>query len=101
MDKIKLKYINICPPKKVRIKSERLCLDYTFDSLSSQQCISVADTIKLSQSVYIDKVMIYLDDDNGAYYEDELADNERVYLRGWYDADMFEDGMPDYPDCPD
>ncbi len=98
MDKIKIYYISICPPEKVRIKSECLCLDYTFDARSSQQCVSVGDMIKLSGEPYIDLVMIYLDDDNGAYYIDEMTDEKKIFLHGWYNADFFEDGMPNYPE---
>lgn len=99
MSKILLKYISVCPPKKVRIKSERLCLDYTFEPMSSQRCISIGDMLRLAQEQVIDLVMLYFDSDNGAYYVDELADGKRIYLNGWYNAELFEDGMPDYPDA--
>lgn len=80
------------PPQMVRIKSEALCLDHTFSPLSSCRCLGIGDCIKLANSPFIDSVQMLLAEENNAYYPEPITDIGKVYLLGWVDAGLYEDG---------
>lgn len=86
MEKIHIFY-NYCElPKLVRIQSEALCLDHTFDPASSEKPIGIEECLKLASSPYIDSVKMLLTEANDAYYIEPLANDEKVHLFGWEDA---------------
>lgn len=79
-----LYYYYIEPIRKVRIKSEKLCLDITLDLLASDTPLTWNDCLTLINTGIFTSFKVYLTEDNNAYYIDSIT-NEKVSLIGWCD----------------
>lgn len=72
------------PIRKIRIKSEKLCMDYSSDLLASEDVLTWKDCLKLIKTNLFSSFKVFLNEDNNAYYIDQLT-NEKVSLIGWVD----------------
>ena len=73
----------------VRVKSESLCLDYTFVPGASVNPLSLQDLCKLSNEKYIDSVRVFIPKTAEAYYID-CINNEKVSVYGWVELNEFK-----------
>ena len=94
MNNVKTKLYYMYPecPHMVRIKSEALCLDHIFDPWSSNAPLTIGAVIELASQPYIDQVMMYLTEDNGAFIllsEDGSDNLKKSLVLGWVDASLF------------
>lgn len=86
-------------PLKIRIVSERLCLDHTFDPHATNSCIGYEDVIALQKSGLIDKLFIYLDTCSAYYIVDVSGKKTAVFCgAGWINARDFEICPAQYSD---
>lgn len=76
-----------------RIKSESLCLDYTFVPEASVNPLSLQDLCELSNEKYIDSMRVFIPKKAEAYYIDYISD-EKVSVYGWVDLNEFEVAEP-------
>lgn len=90
---MKLYYLYINVPSKVHIVSKKLMLDYIlFPEGTGDVPLGLDDLFKLLNSEYIDRIDVFLTEDNMAYIRDENNANEKVPIKGWVDLSRFSDG---------
>lgn len=101
---IKLNYLYIELPKKVRLISEAMGMNHYIEPetafgfydpyedapLAYTMGIGIDELFKLSETELFDHIFVYLDKDNIAFYYDER--NERHNIEGWVDLIQFEKG---------
>lgn len=100
----KLNYLYVELPKKIRLISKCMGMNYYFEPLTTfyyydpneeaELCytegIGMDDLFKLSETGLFDHIFVYLDKDNFAYYYD---DNQIKHdITGWIDLMQFEKG---------
>lgn len=101
---IKLNYLYIELPKKVRLISKSMGLNYCFkpeDSFTywdpneeANMCysngISINDLFKLASTGLFEHIYVLLSEINNAYYYDQ--NHNKISLTGWIDLLQFEIG---------
>lgn len=101
---IKLNYLYIELPKKVRLVSNAMGLNYCFkpDDTSSywdphqevtlcySKGTSIGDLFKLAKTGLFDHIYAYLNENNSAHYYDQ--NQNKVDISGWIDIMQFEEG---------
>ena len=77
----------------VRIKSESLCLDYTFSPSASSNPISLHELCKLANENCFDSIRVSTPKTADAYYIDYNS-KEKTPVYGWIELNEFETAEP-------
>ena len=78
---------------KVRIKSEKYCLDHSFEPQASQDSITIQELCDLSHKDNIDLVKVFIPKSALAYYIDAYT-NEKIDIYGWVNIAEFLSAEP-------
>lgn len=57
-EKVKIYYDEMVPPKHIRLVSEMLCMDYSFNPMLSSNPIGFENLVELSQSSFFDHIFV-------------------------------------------
>ncbi len=101
---VKLNYVYVILPKKVRLISNAMAMNHDFEPnntidyydpnfevpMSFASDIGIDELFKLAETGLFEHILVYLTEDNMAFYLNN--EKEKIDLFGWIDLMQFEKG---------